>query len=205
MYSQANKDSLPYFGWWDGAPVNWATYTYEYQFWVAAIARYVGNQTALYVCPSDDEPIQDVEVVREQGTIYMPPVGGRGTPLDISYRGGCDLIDGSDGTYKPRKMTSWKFPARALMMVEGKSLGVNNGQIDANVNKECVRFMDDLAELIAPSIRRGMHPNLPTWSRHSGKSNVPFLDGHVDRLAPKQLGRMAKLQEHYLDPSEDGS
>ena len=117
MYSQGNKDRLPYFGgWWSFALGN-----SEQQWWATQIARILGNDFDVYRCPSDKYPYQ-LPVRWRDGTIRLALDLGTDSPvqLDITYRSSCDSLESVGSTYVSRKINSWKYPGRAILMVEAE-------------------------------------------------------------------------------------
>jgi prepilin-type N-terminal cleavage/methylation domain-containing protein/prepilin-type processing-associated H-X9-DG protein len=183
MYTHSYNERLPYFGWYD------STVTGR-EWWATQIARIINNQLDLYKCPSDDRPAQ-LDVVRKGAHLFMAQPNEVGLfTLDVSYRSACDTLESAGSGYRSRKITSWKRPYSALMMIEAN---INVG----TDNRECFRFKDDL-KLIADPTQIQSHPYLKSWLRHLGKSNLLFMDGHVSRMTPKQAAALATVQEHYL-------
>lgn len=189
MYSQTNDDRLPYFGWYESAQTG-------RHWWITQLAKNLGNEYSIYKCASDDDPAR-MTVIREKGALYMSQGNepNRFT-MDITYRSACDTLeyyrrlDGVKG-YRARKITSYKRPYGAIMMVE-----VNSKRDEPT--SECFRFKDDLQYIADPTFVR-QYPFLKGWQRHLGKSNLMFADGHIERLTPKQVAAAAIKQEHYLD------
>lgn len=199
LYSNQNQERLPFFGWMDGR-MN----TTPRQWWVTQLARYVGNQFSLYACPTDLRPYQ-VNVVFNKGQIQMALSGERSVKLDVSYRGACDLLEafGRKGYYRGRKITSFKRPARSVVLLEAGAQGAGTGSVP---DRECFRFEDHLATIVTPSIpsyhaTKNFTPaakytvRYPDWQRHIGKSNILFMDGHVQRVTPLQAALMVRWEE----------
>ncbi|GMV98653.1 MAG: prepilin-type N-terminal cleavage/methylation domain-containing protein [Phycisphaerae bacterium] len=183
MYSHANKDRLPYYGWMSGR-------VDTSQWWPTQIARNIGHQYEVYLCPTDISPYS-VNVVYTKGTIRMQVGNEPAVPLKLTWRSACDMLEPTGtGGYTGRKMTSFRRPGKAVMCTEAQSkLG--------EPMHECFRYVDDMKRADSPgSIRT--NPHLNSWRRHLGKSNLSFIDGHIERLTPKQVVRLADFQEHYL-------
>jgi prepilin-type N-terminal cleavage/methylation domain-containing protein/prepilin-type processing-associated H-X9-DG protein len=195
IYSQANGDRLPYFGgnWsinFDAAP--W--------WWVSQVSRSVGNNFAIYKCPTDPKPYQ-VTLAWQNGRVRMAKSSDVSkVQLDVSYRSSCDVLleqFDKNGNRLTRKINSWRYPGRAILLVEADSQTGEAGLQD------CFRFYDHLVKLDeSVPANRAMWRQYPWWQgfkRHLGRANYLFMDGHVDRLAPTQAARLAKVQEHRLD------
>ena len=183
MYSQANDDRLPYFGWWDRA------YTGR-EWWITQIGKNLGNHFDMYKCAVDQSPY-DKTVVLQKGRLYMSLSNEPNRfQMDLSYRGACDTMEDLRTTYRARKITSWKQPYRAFLLVEANAVVTDTKQ-------ECFRFRDDMSHIADPQYVK-KYPQLKAWQRHLGKTNFLFMDGHVDRLTPKQAVAIALRQEWYL-------
>jgi prepilin-type N-terminal cleavage/methylation domain-containing protein/prepilin-type processing-associated H-X9-DG protein len=201
MYAHSHQDRLPNFGWWDNNSLpNW---------WIAQIARQIGNQFEIYTCPSDKAP-PAFQVVWTNGTIRMPFLNENvaTVPIEVTYRSSCDALEVHNGQDVPRKLTSWKFPGRAMLLTEAIS------QFDDSTGvAECFRFKDDLfwalkkgggkvLEPVQPDQKEiqkymRMHPMLRTWRRHLEKVNMLFVDGHVERTTLEKVAVLAYTQEYY--------
>jgi prepilin-type N-terminal cleavage/methylation domain-containing protein/prepilin-type processing-associated H-X9-DG protein len=186
MYTQSNDDRLPYFGWYDRS-------TTGAHWWITQVAPIIGNQYAIYKCPVEDNPYQ-MQVTKQKGRLVMSD----GTEpqkfmMDLTYRSACDTLEvGPKGVYRARKITSWKHPYSALLMVEA------NCKVDPpDPKKECFRFQDDL-KMVATATSVKAYPWLKSWLKHLNKTNFLFVDGHVERLTPKQAAALALKQEYYL-------
>ena len=191
MYTHANRDRLPYYGWMSGRPAG-------SEWWPTQIARMVGNQFEVFLCPTDPKPFQ-LDVVYEKGTIRMPRTGDKTTvPLKLTWRSACDTLEAVGGLNVPRKLTSWRHPATGILLVEAPA---KISGTSGSGNFECFRFRENLKVMIDPMVQQKQPDLLPPWKRHLRKSNVLFLDGHVDRLFPEQVSRLADHQESYLDGS----
>ncbi|MHC4445494.1 MAG: prepilin-type N-terminal cleavage/methylation domain-containing protein [Planctomycetota bacterium] len=217
-YAQHNKDMIPYYGWYDDRGNRFAKH-----WWPTQVAMEVGNQFEMFTCPSDREPY-DIEVVFKGGKIYMYRLGGQNlwknekpplspVTMDLSYRGACDtLIEynerrGNKTYHLPRKVTNWRRPARSMLLIEANAITtppvINGNTIEY---RECFRFEDILEGInfksgrIDPRLLR-QYPHLRTWLRHNGKTNLLFMDSHVERLRPQQVRKIAKQQEHKYIPA----
>lgn len=186
MYSQSNQDRLPYYGWLDGRPTH-------SEWWPTQVARYVGNQFEDYICPTDPRPYR-ISVIHSKGTIRMPRTGDRNpVQLKLTWRSACDMLQtGPNGAYVARKLTSFKRPSDAVLLVEASAKAD-----PSDPEHECFRFKDDMKKADSALLARN-NPQILTWRRHLGKSNITFIDGHVIRLTPKQVVRLADTQEFYL-------
>ena len=123
--------------------------------------------------------------------------GGRTMMLQVSYRRGCDLgialklgptgsdptaIRGSavygDWVWFTRRTTEFTNPEKVVLMVEGH----NSFQYDVNRNNqmECLGFGTVAVQMLDPKTTI-----YASWDRHFGTSNLSFIDGHVERLAPR--------------------
>ncbi len=188
MYTHANQDRLPYYGWMSGRPTG-------SEWWPTQIARLVGNQYEVFLCPTDPQPYQ-LDVVYEKGTIRMPRVGDQSTvPLKLSWRSACDTLMDVGGMYVPRKLSSWRHPGTAILLVEAPAKISGTA---GSGNFECFRFRENLVVMVDPTVLRKQPELLVPWQRHIGKSNLLFLDSHVERLVPERVARLAVHQEGYL-------
>jgi prepilin-type N-terminal cleavage/methylation domain-containing protein/prepilin-type processing-associated H-X9-DG protein len=192
IHSLNTDDRLPFMG-RPGIPGNTG------EWWVTQVAHAMEQfESEIYLCPSDDQP-SSMSVYYNGSVISVnqSTATSRMVRLPVTYRGACDLLEevivkGSTiGVYRPRKITSWKYPAVALMLVEGVSL-TKAGTTD---HSSCFRFQDTLGLLVDPTYNQG---NNPSWQRHLGKGNYLFMDGHVDTFLPREAGEMANNQEYYL-------
>jgi prepilin-type processing-associated H-X9-DG protein len=186
-------DRLPYFGGY------WSFSAAEPQWWPTQISRLVGNNFGLYKCPSDKLPYQ-VPVRWVNGTLKMALSTTGTTQLAMTYRGSCDSLEDQNGKYLSRKITSWRYPGRNILLVEAEAQDL---RMDPNALHECFRLSDNLKCLDDSDPRyvaNWKSPYFQEWKRHVGRTNILFLDGHVDRLTPRQASKLGKWQEHYLVP-----
>jgi prepilin-type N-terminal cleavage/methylation domain-containing protein/prepilin-type processing-associated H-X9-DG protein len=188
MYTHSNQDRLPYFGFYDSPSSG-------DEWWATQLSRYVGKQYDIYRCPVDTSPYQ-MPVLHKGSRIVMAQ-GSEPNQfnLDLTYRSACDMLENAPGGhYRARKMTSWKRPYAALLMIEA-STKIASGAADPT--RECFRFKDDLQYITNPTYVKS-YEYLRSWKRHLGKSNFLFMDGHEVRLTPVQAAAMALKQEFYL-------
>jgi len=160
--------------------------------WLTQTANVLGIlEPDLYVCPVDDSPMM-ARLMRVKGTAawYIPEklpdgVGNKNLirrQVRLSYRGSCDTMD--PDAPKGRPITDFKEPSEEFMLIEGIVFPHNR----------CMRteYLYLLAEPdAANTIRR-----FDSWVRHSGTTNVLFMDGHVDRLTPRRVGETAINQQY---------
>lgn len=166
--------------------------------WVAKTANVIGSiEDELYKCPSDQKPQKWLQLFKTQGgttffvsserpgdiPTYVTPV------IPISYRGTCDSVD--PDIRAGRRITDYHQPATEFLLVEGAI-------VDTAFNCWRTDYMYPLAWPNAPSnVKR-----FDSWERHTGTTNVLFVDGHVDRGTPYKLGEMAIDQQYGGIPEE---
>ena len=123
--------------------------------------------------------------------------------VDVTYRSSCDLLvhqtwqvkdaHGRDTTLScpfPRKTTSFVRPATTLLLIEA----------DVRPHptiRECFRAITDLAGATS----NPQQEHLATWSRHNGRANFLFLDGHVGRYRPESAARELAPKQEFIDNS----
>ena len=199
IHASENQDRIPYFaGWgWNRPGGEW---------WPAQVAQAMGQfEAGIYSCPGDSRPdrwkiwffgntITSSDPWSPYSTSGKPRKGPvikyRSALLPVTYQGSCDLVeDTAYGVYKARKMSSWKRPSEALMMVEAYTRQSGTG---------CFRLTSDLAILAHRPPYGTRHPNQEDFERHLGQANFLFIDGHIGRLLPLDAGRLANNQEHSL-------
>lgn len=170
MYTTDHDEYLPRFAYLDtGKP-----------WWPTQIADGLGRQLEIYLCPSDPEPLQLVDVVREKGgkiTISQSSQPGRFT-LDLSYRGTCDL-DASG----VRRITDVADPSVNIMLLEAQ------GSDDDNYGRQCIRIGTHLGGVGTDQWDASKRIK-QTWKRHNGSSHFLFFDGGVDRLTPSGVAEL---------------
>ena len=186
-HTQDYEDRLPYFGFMTGQ----AGYP-KASWWAEQVGDAMGVlEAGIFKCPAD---------LKRTKVTLRPRLrsGGRRIRVDMSYRSSCDLVEpvkNQTSLYVARKITSWKKPARALMLVEGMKNDVTTPE------RECVRWKDDLGNFGATGFgsKQLRHVFLYSWKRHFDLSNFLFIDGHLEALAPdKNLANLANTQEFYL-------
>jgi prepilin-type N-terminal cleavage/methylation domain-containing protein/prepilin-type processing-associated H-X9-DG protein len=174
-YAHQNKDRLPNFGWTSGR-----------DWWVSQISNELSKQLDVYTCPSDQDPYpifikQErygvVATARDSNDPNDTPEDGE-TVLPLSYIGSCDSYDDDAGAGK--KLTAFNRPSETFLLVEVAPANSSSGV--------CMRWSQILTSAA---------PNRPgydeEWERHAGRTNVSFLDGHVDRYLPVQVVKAATL------------
>ncbi len=179
MYTQRSNDRLP--------NVGWSTST---MFWPAQIARDVAHQYALYSCPSDSSPgVRYMQV--QKGVARMATKGAPGAiPVSISYSGSCDAVDqDTNRDDVGRKITSYRRPATSMLLIEGVDPA-------ATLVPGCFRYYR-LIEFANPK-KNTFNKN---FIRHNGRSNVLFIDSHVERVTPKQMYDKLAYQQEFYDTS----
>lgn len=189
MYTHSNQDRLPYFGWISGRPT-------DAEWWPTQIARFVGNEYEVYLCPGDPKPFT-IDVIYANGSIRMPRSTDQAiVPLKLTWRSACDTLMDTPKGRVPRKLTSWTRPSSAILLVESSSK-INSTH--GNMNLECFRFKDHLRHLTNVDVLKKQPELVTPWQRHVGKTNLLFIDGHVDRMIPEKVSRLAENQEQYLN------
>ena len=184
---ESEDDRLPMTGW------------YHYR-WVTQITNSIASfEPSLYKCPSDPEPKKDLRLERFGSSVFIPgdrPSNINGTPatfsIPVSYRGFCDALDLSSelglALSEGRKLTDFRNPSEAFLLVEG------------HAKAGCTR-MDELYDLAKPDASN-LYSHFFTWERHTGTTNILYVDGHVDRSSPREVGEMAIAQEYGGIPEE---
>ena len=158
--------------------------------WVAQVSNAIGYvEPDLYKCPSETDrkvwlPIFFV------GTSYFIwedfPKGAerKGVSVPVTYRGFCDQADATGSVDRGRRLTDFKHPSEEFLLVEGWV---------KEMSAKCMR-MSRIYSLDSPNAAN-VYDFFDTWLRHSGTTNILFVDGHVDRLTPSQIGTQAARQE----------
>ena len=187
MFATENDDRLPHFGWPSGRNP-------DQEWWPTQILNTLNGETAMYLCPSDDNPHQNIQVVRKPGGSLAMSAGtepGR-FPLDITYRGSCDSVTDAkrDGYYYGRRITDWDNPSHAMILVEATVKESGAG------DRECFRFGSDLM-IVGTDEWYATNLYVKTWERHSGSSNLLFLDGGIGRHKPREIPGLAERQEFW--------
>ena len=184
---QEGDDRLPYFAWMDARPM-------PSEWWVTQVGLAMeGLEPSIYRCPNDSKPHQKSQLWKKGGSWHMsgvPVPDGPGTltriTLPLTYRGSCDNTD-YENLRRARRINDYRLPDEAILLMEGSDLN--------SPSQECIRFLN-LGLLTRSS--NSVNPALRTWTRHSGTSNVLFLDGHIDRLSPIEVGETAAIQEYKI-------
>jgi prepilin-type N-terminal cleavage/methylation domain-containing protein/prepilin-type processing-associated H-X9-DG protein len=182
MYSQLYVDRLPNFG-----------YSTDVEWWPAQLARHVSFQFDLYSCPSDQTPsVRYLQV--QKGRARMVSAAGPGiVPVDISYNGSCDAVDQNiSGDNVGRKITSYKRPSTSILMIEAV-----DPQSSVGGGEGCFRFVR-LIDYADPKKKSTFNRS---FLRHNGRSNVLFVDSHVERVMPIQISNQLAYQQEFYDVS----
>ena len=193
-YAEANDDRLPWYSRHRPDGTEW---------WMTQAARGMGEfEPQIYSCPSD--PVQNyMRVYIYNGNVYMgdqgyPKVfrqarGARRLTVKVSYRGFCDEYvrgpDSKDTGPMTRKITSWDRPEYAVQMIEGYGIPNFSVAMRSTTNEPKCFHRGILANLV-----RG--DNNESWHLHFGTTNVLFIDGHVSRHDPRDIGVIAKMPEN---------
>jgi len=169
--------------------------------WVPQVANAIGHlEPGIYKCPSDPTPKKTVQMQRYGSSVFVsadrPPNATEVHPFSIpvSYNGFCESFDrtrGLDDLKEGRRITDYKSPSEEFMLVEGWA---------ESSLFQCMR-MPMLYSLSQPDAIN-TYKHFFTWERHAGTSNVLFVDGHVDRLIPREIGEKAVRQEFGGIPAE---
>ena len=181
VFIQDNEEQrLPYMG-------------FGFYRWVAQISNAIGNfEPDMYKCPSDrDKKTGQLLALRLVGStsyIYedIPSNASdyRRLPIDITYRGFCDQVDETATEPLGRRLTDFKNPTEEFMLVEGWL---------RRWWTKCMRM--PRLHMLDRQNAKGLYEFFHTWERHSGTSNILFVDGHVDRLTPRKIGKQSVLQQ----------
>lgn len=178
---------LPYFGWLAGRKS-------DAEWWVTEVAFGMEHmEPEIYKCPSDTKPHQRARIWKKGGGWHMQGVtpkksGGNNSSklvtmtVPVTYRGSCDHIDGVNMV--GRRLTEYTQPDRSVMIVEGAKV-----QEGFDADRECFRLISDMQALDFPFAKT--HVNYHTWERHTGTSNILFMDGHIERMTPRDATDVA--------------
>lgn len=159
--------------------------------WVPQIVNAIGVfEPEMFLCPSDTEPHRRTSISRVGSNVYYPsdvpsninpPTA---TTIDLTYGAFCDTLDESfmGPGLLGRKITDFMRPSEQFMLVEGWEAD----------GKPCMRIHE--LYLLGNRDAPRMYTHFHTWQRHTGTSNVLFIDGHVDRKTPRDLGIAAIRQ-----------
>lgn len=173
----------------------------EYR-WVPQVANAIGHlEPAMYSCPSDTNQGTHVTLQRGGSSFFIrndkpaniPASEVKTLSIPVTYRGFCDQADESapPGSYLGRKSTDFKNPSNEMMLVEG---WVKAEQTSC----QRIHRLYELSHTNASDAYKFFY----TWERHSGTTNVLFIDGHVDRMIPREIGELAVGQEFGGIPPE---
>ncbi len=198
MYSQEYQDRLPNFGW-----------VVSDKWWPVQIAKPLGNQFDVYTCPSDKRPMEYFVTLKNRRIHINEHIQPGSVPIYVSYSGACDTVDPAVRTRKNpnnenptetvtgRRITAFKRPGTSLIMIEGldkaNSVGGQQGG--------CLRYY----RLLQYADRRGPRASqfMSTWLRHNGRTNMLFVDGHVDRPTPERVIDTIVYQQEFYSTSVD--
>ena len=178
IYSTENDERLPRLGYLP---------SYGHGWWPTQIAGVLNSEADIYLCPSDKAPYRGFQVVRQPGGSLVMAEGiepGRFV-LDVTYRGSCDLLADVEGTYIARRITDWDEPSSAVAMIEAIAQ-----------ERFCFRFSDQLMK-VGTEEWYATDPYVNAWERHTGTSNLLFLDGGVGRHRPPEMPAIAWQQEYW--------
>lgn len=186
VHSLNNDEHLPYMG---GPHMSG-----NGEWWITQVTQAMEQFVPeMYKCPSDSEPDKSQAFYFNRSLLSMNPIPHTATAktitirIPVTYRSSCDLLeeDVVTGGWRPRKITSWRYPAKALAIVEG----------GRGSTASCFRMLDELVYLDDPRVSTRADKS---WKRHLGQANYLFLDGHVDTLMPREVAELSKTQEYYL-------
>ena len=192
-YSEANDERLPWYSKHRPPGEEW---------WVTQVARSIEEfEPQIYSCPSDPVP-NYFDVYQYEGVAYM---GDRGRPEDIprrttspltkiqmkvSYRGFCDEGPQKDSIILyTRKITSWDYPERVMQTIEGYSPPTLSTLMTPSYNTMQCFEVERLNVMVRGKLNEG-------WERHFGTTNILFIDGHVSKHIPKDIGLLSKMPEN---------
>jgi prepilin-type processing-associated H-X9-DG protein len=111
-------------------------------------------------------------------------------PVSVSYGGSCDAVDTKiSSSDVGRKITSYKRPSSSFLLIEGRDL-------DASLPAGCFRYyrLIEYADKKKKSFQKA-------FMRHNGRTNVLFMDGHVERATPDQFAKQLAWQQEFYDTS----
>lgn len=179
IFSNEHNDALPNFK-SESRPL-------RVDFWAIEISRVMEVfEPEVFKCPSDAAPRNRIRVQIRNGQLYSPnapiPDGGpkpHDSFFNISYRGYCDFVE--------RKISSYTAPDQALLLTEIITPG----------GKTCF-YLPDIYYLKDQELK----PDdlvVSTALRHLDGSNFLMVDGHVERLDPRQAGELAMNTEFQMN------
>ncbi len=125
------------------------------------------------------------------------------TTMLVTYRGSCDSLDDSKSWMlgapgypaqkvapMPRKISEYNLPGMSILLVEGWP--------PTQSGEECFRF-DQLVTLLAKGMKPypGQAEAIASFSRHGGRSNFLFADGHVSRHTVQDASLKLPYQQQF--------
>jgi len=208
-YTRDFKDVLPHMGFR-------ANHNHMNYLWFTQINKYLGKQYQLFLCPSDQMPMQrkvaytkSGKLKMADGTLGVSPGDKSPFYLDVSYQGACELLSddiewpfpGLDGPLSPmpRKITSFKRPAETILLVEGQEVP---GGVGGQPSDKCMRYdrlVDSLINTSGTFISSPQKKARRTWRRHNDRSNFLFLDSRVERLTLQQAVKEMGSNLDYIE------
>ena len=130
---------------------------------------------------------------QEYPKVFRRARGARRLTVKVSHRGFYDkYIRGAnsrDTRPMTRKITSWDRPEYAIQMTESYEIPDLNVAMRLTINEpKCFH------RGILSNLARGR--NNESWDLHFGTTNLLFIDGHMARHVPRDIGMIAKLSEN---------
>ena len=170
-------------------------------WWVTQIATGLENQVEpeIFKCPSDAKP-HEIQLYIVNGLWHLWNAGRDDsdtvTPvmLPITYRGSCDNVEAvalpwsaNQRVSVGRPITDYDQPDKAMLLLEGDIFSI--------AGPVCTRFH----EMGGVMFLRRDSRTFTSFERHSGTTNLLFMDGHVDRMTPHEMSKMALAQEFLFN------
>lgn len=165
--------------------------------WVAQIANTMGHlEPRIFRCPSDEQPQKFLNLERSGSGYYVKEdrpadkkdASVKFASLFVTYKGRCDTVDQDWLHLLGRRITDFTQPDQEIFLVEG------TGYTDKLIG-HCMRT-SVLWDLATPEAQESFSGDLHTWDRHTGTTNLIFLDGHIDRVTSFQVGQIATGQQY---------
>ncbi|HXI72035.1 MAG TPA: prepilin-type N-terminal cleavage/methylation domain-containing protein [Verrucomicrobiae bacterium] len=144
-------------------PEDWIWWQYGREVNNSAIAKFVGNfNPTLFTCPADRTALSFQTQGNVVGDPYRYSYSLTSYDLTNNVNPGMSTIIDWDGNVFPFKAASIRNPSAKIMLVEESSKTIDDSRWVPNAN----------------------------WisSRHGGKGDITFADGHVERETP-QFGK----------------